>query len=164
MAMLTAERLREVLAYDPETGVFTRRVSRGPMSAGSTAGYPDRDGYLMVCIDYQAYFAHRLAWLYTFGEWPSEDIDHIDRNPSNNALANLRPASRSENLANTKARRDNTSGKKGVWWHKSAKKWAAGITVKRRAHHLGLFESIEDAAAAYEHAAKKHFGEFARVA
>ena len=83
---LSAERLKELLHYDPDTGVFTRRVSRGPARAGSVAGADTRDGYRKIHLDYKFYLMHRLAWLYTHGEFPTEFIDHIDGDRANNRI------------------------------------------------------------------------------
>jgi hypothetical protein len=159
--MITAEELRELLDYDPEAGVFTWRVSRGGCVAGSKAGSPDRDGYIRVSLNKRFYGAHRLAWLYVHGEWPSHEIDHINCDSADNRIANLRPATRSQNKANTGPYRTNTSGVKGVHWHVRAARWVARVQVNGREKHLGCFTNIEDAAAAYRSAAEKHFGEFA---
>jgi hypothetical protein len=105
--------------------------------------------------------AHRVAWLFIHGEWPDHEVDHMDRNRSNNAAGNLRKASRSENGGNKTIHRNNTSGKKGVSWHKRLGKWAAYIRVDDQLKHLGYFEDIDDAAAAYRAAAVEFFGEFA---
>lgn len=164
MTKLTAERLREVLHYDPETGVFTWlvslrsnvRVGDQPWNGG--ARYPE------IGIDGRVYLAHRLAVLYITGEWPRGDVDHINLEKSDNRWANLRAATRGQNIANRRVRSDSRSGVKGGVWHRGGKKWMARITVNRKHIYLGLFETIEDAHTAYMIAAKKHFDEFARAA
>ena len=108
--MLTAERLREVLNYDPQSGEFRRRVDRGRgrghrWKAGTIAGRKAQ--YIHINIDYALYAAHRLAWLYMTGEWPSRGIDHIDRDKHNNAWSNLRLADKSQNAMNSKMRSTN---------------------------------------------------------
>lgn len=97
---LTAESLRELLHYDPQTGIFTWRVTRGNLKACSRAGSMKEDGYIRVCIGERRYHAHRLAWLYVTGDWPVEEIDHINRNKADNRFTNLRPATRSTNEQN----------------------------------------------------------------
>jgi hypothetical protein len=165
MTAITAEKLREILDYDPETGVFTWRVTlsiRAP--SGSTAGTCCNDGRVNITICGRRYKAHRLAWLYVHGEWPPELIDHIDGNPSNNRIANLRPATCRQNGANAKRSVSNTSGFKGVCWDGVNRRWRAHITLNGKTKCLGRFDKIEDASAAYRKAAERCFGEFARTA
>jgi hypothetical protein len=162
--MLTAERLREVLRYDPVTGLFIRRCRAGRKHAGEVAGSATRNGYRSICVDNGRYLAHRLAWLYMNGSWPERQIDHKDRDRSNNRWTNLRLATPSGNTANSRRRSTNTSGFKGVCWDKSRNRWAAYITVGYRHIYLGRFAAVEDAHDAYLAAAQQHFGEFARAA
>lgn len=159
--MLTADRLRELLNYDPETGVFTWRVRRSPTCLkGSVAGAINQvSGYRQIGFDGQDYTAHRLAWLYTKREWPLGEIDHKNRVRDDNRIDNLRDATHSNNSANRLKQSNNTSGLKGVSYHKAAKRWRATI----RKEHLGLFDTREAAHAAYCHAAQAAFGEFARA-
>lgn len=161
--MLTVDRLRELLDYDPETGVFVWRVDKGRSKKGKAAGYIDRRGYRKITIDGAVYAAHRLAWFYVHGEWPGE-LDHINLNKVDNRIDNLREATRTQNYANRPALRISASGVKGVSWHKKTGKWVAQISASHRKYHLGLFETKGEAAKAYEEAARRHFGEFARVA
>lgn len=164
MTSLTAERLRALLCYDPETGHFTRRVRANNLTkVGERAGSINPKGYEMIGVDSRAYQAHRLAWLYVYGEWPPSELDHADNDRSNNAIANLRLASRKENCFNQGKRRHNTSGYKGVSWHAGIGKWRARIAVENGRRHLGFFASVEDAAKAYELAALKFHGEFAKT-
>lgn len=97
------------------------------------------------------------------GESAGKDVDHIDGDGLNNSRANLRVATRGQNSANRGATRSNKSGHKGVSWHAPRKKWRASIKVDRVFMHLGLFTNREEAARAYDHAARHHFGEFARL-
>jgi hypothetical protein len=158
---LTAERLREVVDYDPETGVFCWRVSRGTRKAGSVAGHVKQKGYRTIRVDWRAYEAHRLAWLYVHGEFPATFLDHIDRVKDNNRLANLREATFQQNFGNTGLRADNKTGLKGVHYCTRGKSFVAQITIGRRRKHIGHFKSADDAYAAYCAAARAHFGEFA---
>lgn len=98
--ILTAERLRELLTYDPETGEFRWRYTRGCRARGQIAGTVTCLGYLTIAIDGRKYKAHRLAWLHVHGEWPYPEIDHINRIKLDNRLVNLRRATRAENNAN----------------------------------------------------------------
>jgi hypothetical protein len=152
------------LSYDPATGHFMWRQRRGGRAvAGAEAGSINNRGYRWICIDGCLYLAHRLAWLYVYGVWPSAEIDHIDGDPANNRLANLREATRAENGRNLRRRADNTSGAKGVCFEKSVGRWRASINVNGSQRHLGYFNTVKDATAAYDAAALRHHGEFARV-
>ncbi len=148
---LTATRLREVLEYCPHSGSFTRRKPSGTAKAGDIAGWKDTNGYIKISIDNHKYYAHRCAVLYMTGAWPPEDVDHIDGNPTNNAYNNLRCVGAQTNTQNLKrARSDNKSGFLGVCFSKAAKKYMAeckGDDGKRR--YLGLFDTAEEAHAAY---------------
>lgn len=148
---LTFERLREVLDYDPLTGVFSWRVRLSDKTRlGAIAGTTKDKGYVQVRIDGVKYLAHRLAWLYVTGKWPEDVIDHVDRNPSNNRLVNLRPATRRENHQNLNMRKANTSGFTGVSrCDRNPAKWRAVITDYGKQHYLGRFDTPEEAHAAY---------------
>ena len=162
---LTAERVRELLNYAPETGVFTWRVNRGgTANSGSVAGHIDQDGYGRICVDGPHYVASRLAWLYMTGNEPPNTVDHRDLNKVNNRWSNLRAATVLQNMRNRSKYRNNTSGFKGVCRHKPGGKFKAQISVNGRRVHLGCFDTAEAAYAVYCEAAKKLHGEFARVA
>lgn len=162
---LTAERLRELLAYDPEAGKFVRLVRTSTsVQIGDEAGYIRPVGYRAISVDGKVYLAHRLAWLHVYGCWPSEHIDHIDGNPDNNRIANLREASQPQNNANTKRKKNNKSGFNGVSWYKPTRKWVAYCRVNGRSKNLGYFDTPAAAHAAYVDAAIKEFGAFARTA
>src|SRR5215211_8204686 len=159
MTALAYARLRELLHYDPETGLFTWRVTRtGTARAGSLAGWRMSDGYIRISLGERSYLAHRLAWLYVTGEWPPGYLDHRDTDKDNNRWCNLRPATRSQNGANARRPSHNTSGFKGVTRHRGDRKWAAQIRVHGQIIHLGRFVDLEDARAAYVSAAQHHFG------
>lgn len=157
MKTLTAVRLRTVLDYDLDTGLFKWRISTSNRAlAGSVAGRSNGNGYRRIMIDHGTYYAHRLAWFYVYGEWPVDELDHADGNRSNNRILNLRPATHAENGQNQPLRCSNSSGKHCVSWHKHAFKWCAYIWVSGKKKHLGLFESIDDASAAYLKAKAMH--------
>jgi len=150
--ILTQDRLRELLTYDPDTGHFYWRSTRRNAKQNSRAGTIDPRGYVRISVDRKVYGAHRLAWLYTHGCWPTQEIDHINRNPNDNRLANLRDVSRSTNTQNTGTRKDNVSGARGVGWHKAQQKWRARIQINGVKKELGYFLTINDAQQAYDRA------------
>jgi hypothetical protein len=150
MKSITAETLRGLLDYEPETGEFRWRVSRGGIKLGDVAGCVDSYGYTCIRINGMQFRAHRLAWLYTHGTWPDHQIDHLNGNRSDNRFANLRDVSGSMNSQNqTRPQKSNTSGFLGVSLHKASKRWKAQIMVNGRSQHLGYFSTTEAAHAAY---------------
>lgn len=167
MTDLTPDELRAVLDYNPATGVFVWRVNvRSRARAGSMAGYTraDRSGrrYRFIGLSGSKYLAHRLAWLYVHGHWPSNMIDHIDGNGLNNAIANLREATSAQNMHNRGAAAHNVSGFKGVTQDRRTLQWRANININGRQTYIGSFGTAEDAASAYASAAKQYHGEFAK--
>lgn len=147
---LTAARLRELLHYNPDTGEFTRLVQTcGRALVGDIAGTDHVRGYRRIRVENVSHMAHRLAWLHVHGEWPAGLIDHIDGNPGNNRIGNLRVVNSSLNQQNQRrARSDNRqSGLLGV--HPNYKKWSAGIRVNGKRIHLGSFDTPEEAHEAY---------------
>jgi hypothetical protein len=161
---LTSARLRDAVHYDEATGVFTwvNPNKFGPRKAGARAGSQRRDGYRGIMIDYVRYFEHRLAWLYVHGVMPEEEIDHINMDPSDNRLANLRVATRSQNEQNKNNPAHNTSGRRGVVWCASRGKWQAQIMLGGKTHFLGRFDDKDDAFRARRQAESVMFGDFAR--
>ncbi|HGK4602813.1 HNH endonuclease [Yersinia enterocolitica] len=156
--------LKRLLHYSPETGVFTRLISwQRQYPVGSIAGWKDKDGYLKIMVHRIAYQAHRLAWFYVHGVWPSGTIDHVDMDKANNKISNLRDSTFTSNMHNRGKNKTNTSGFKGVTWNKKSAKWQASINAKNKWRYLGLFKSKEDAARAYDDAAMEFHGEFARL-
>lgn len=162
---LTAARLRSLLDYDPETGLFRWRVKlRGGKRAdiGSVAGYADAGrGYWVIYIDGRQYRAHRLAWLHVKGQWPPRGLDHEDTDKQNNSWSNLRLCTQSQNTANSKRSKRNTTGFKGACVY--GNRFQAQIKKHGKRIHLGTFDTAQDAHAAYVDAAKRLFGEFARA-
>jgi len=146
---LTQERLKELLSYDPETGMFVWVKSEKGIKIGEMAGCNHSRGYLRIRIDGKDFFSHRLAWFYMVGAFPSDQTDHINRIKTDNRFINLRAVTTSENQHNRGKTQNNNSGHKGVNYDKSRKKWFAQIGVNRIRHFLGRFPTSEDASAAY---------------
>ena len=143
---LTQKKLKQILNYDPLTGEFIWIVTLSNHAiAGSVAGCLNKLGYTQIRISGKNYLAHRLAWLYVYGYFPEHDIDHKDRNKSNNKIINLRHATRQCNIKNSGLRCTNTSGIKGVSWHKQSDKWRVQIKVNNKQHHLGFFTDFTEA-------------------
>lgn len=147
------KRVHELLDYDPESGVFTWRVSAGTASAGSIAGSINGTGYRQIWVENKSYKAHRLAWLYVHGAWPSRELDHINQIRDDNRIANLREATRSENCLNKPLQSNNSSGFRGVSWYPPSGMWVARIKRNGKQKHLGYFPTAEAASAAYQKAA-----------
>lgn len=158
--MVSQVRLKELLEYEPSSGIFRWRIYRGRGArVGAVAGTAHSGGYLSIKIDGKRYFAHRLAWQYMKGAQPSDQIDHIDLNKTNNCISNLRVATPKQNSRNTPTR--SLTGLKGVTAVKS--RYIARIKVGRKNVSLGSFDTPQLAHTAYAVAARKHFGEFARL-
>lgn len=158
---LTIKRLKQVLDYDEATGDFRWKVRTPRTNVGDVAGVISTTGYRYMSVDGAKFLAHRLAWFYVLGRWPQSQIDHINGDPADNRIANLREATNAQNGHNAKVGRRNTTGFKGVSRHRSGR-FLARITVNYHVIPLGLFGTAEEAAAAYQAAAEKHHGEFAR--
>lgn len=163
--MLTADNLKNVLIYDPETGLFEwlLKPSVG-VNIGDVAGAITSEGYVTISYRRKAYRAHRLAWPYVYGEYPKNLIDHINGVRADNRIANLRPATNSQNLMNSKVRRESKTGIKGVsernW---PGRRFCAAIVIGGSRRHLGVFHTASEASNAYRQAARDHFGEYARL-
>lgn len=152
---LTAGRLRELLWYDPETGVFTWLVSRGSVAAGKVAGTRHGQGYITISIDGCLHLGHRLAVLYMTGDWPPADVDHKYGIRHDNRWTEIRQATVSQNLQNQRrAHARNKSGLLGV--SQKGRRWAAKIQVNGENLCLGTFDTPELAHAAYLEAKAKH--------
>lgn len=152
--MLTQERLKELLHYCPDMGVFTWRIAVGRVRVGSVAGNVSK-GYVQISVDNKNYLAHRLAWLYIHGEFPPRQLDHINRVRADNRICNLRLATNAENHQNLSLSRRNTSGHIGVRWFKQRKKWHAQIKINRKQLHIGYFTDLSEAIAARKSAELK---------
>lgn len=151
----------ETIAYDPKTGVLTRKRKSRRIQTGSVAGWINSQGYRMVHIMGRDYRGHHIAWFLMTGSWPEEEIDHKDGKTANNKWKNLRPASHAQNSRNTKRHKDNKSGYKGVV-HYPKRGFSAFICVSGKRKYLGTYSTPQEAHAAYLSAATASFGEYAR--
>jgi hypothetical protein len=163
---LTQQRLRQLFRYNANTGRFTWKVSRSTAKRGDVAGrvYTWRNGkrYRHIQIDGLSYAAHRLAFFWMTGCWPLAEIDHKDGDGANNRWENLRLASSAENKANSRIRKNSTTGFKGAQFHRRTGRYDAAIKVNGRNIYLGRFHTPEDAHLAYIQAAMTYFGEYAK--
>jgi DUF4097 and DUF4098 domain-containing protein YvlB len=154
---MTQEYLKSLLDYNPETGKFIWRVNnKNYVKSGSEAGWIDSYGYRVIGIDKKGYKGHRLAWLWYYGRWPENEIDHINHNRGDNRIKNLREVSHQENVKNRSRPRNNTSGHVGVHWYKGQKKWCANIESNGKKIYLGSFKEKEDAVKARKEAEAKY--------
>jgi len=158
---LTLQRLKEVYDYLPESGLFVRKIRTFRHKAGEIAGTLLDEGYIQIGIDGNQYRAHRLAFFYMTGSWPTLEIDHINGIRSDNSWANLREATRVQNCQNRGISKGNTSGYKGVSFISTTGTYQARIRVNGKGVYLGRYKSAEEAAEVYKQAAEKYFGEFA---
>lgn len=157
---LTYLRLVSLLSYCSETGFFTWRVTRGCRRKGSKAGALNGCGYRMIQIDGVFYYEHRLAWLYINGEFP-EIIDHINGIRNDNRIINLRDTNALGNSRNTQMLKSNTSGYRGVFWHKQRNKWSVQFRINGKSHAFGLFDDVHEAGAVANRERARLHGEFA---
>ncbi len=158
---LTQAMVRELLDYDPKTGILIWRVrdrhwfkrdgdqkTWNKIFAGKETGSPDGDGYLQCTVLSRAYKAHRLIWLWMTGEWPKDEIDHENHIQSDNRWLNLRVTTNSGNMKNRSLQSNNTSGTPGVSWSRRDRKWRASVRAFGKKLHLGSFSDKSDAIAA----------------
>jgi hypothetical protein len=142
MSVMTQSELKQVLSYDQETGVFTWLVRTSSRSnVGEMAGGLDAKGYIVICIKYKRYLAHRLIWFYMTGKFPENQIDHIDGNKANNRFSNLRDVTNQQNHFNTKA--------KGSSFDKAKGKYSAKIMINGKSIHLGYYKTAIEARSIY---------------
>lgn len=161
---LTRERLRELMKYDPETGLFYwAKQTSNRVKAGDVVGHQEPvQGYRLIGVDGRVYKASRLAFLWMTGEMP-DFVDHINRDRVDDRWTNLRPATRQQNQCNRGKQANNTSGFKGVHFHPQSGRWRARIGIGRKQKSLGTYDTPELAHEAYTAAAKQLHGEFAQV-
>jgi hypothetical protein len=162
---ITHAELLERLHYDPLTGVFTRLTKTNTKwCIGQIAGSLTHEGYICISLRVRDkkhwLFAHRLAWFYVHGVWPMKFIDHRDRVRDNNAIDNLREATRSQNQHNRSISVNNTSGVTGVGWDSRKQKWRAQIYLDNRGVDIGYYDTLEEATAARQAKASELHGEF----
>lgn len=163
--------IRSNMHYDAETGILTWTTRKQGRVVGKPIGQYDKDGYLILVRSENGhksgkkkrYCVHRIAWIWVHGKEPVDQIDHINGNKSDNRLCNLREANTAENMRNVGKQSHNTSGWKGVSWHKLRSKWRADIKVNQKQIALGLFDCPASASFAYQIAADKYHGEFSRA-
>jgi hypothetical protein len=162
--VLSQARLLQLIHYDPETGEFRWRT---PTSACVTIGQliiqNKKSRYLRIQIDGKRYYAHKLAWLYVYGELPRHKLDHRDCNSFNNRIKNLRRATQAQNCKNRSVSRNNKSGTSGVYWHNRSSRWRAILHCDNKRIWIGAFRSKEEAIEAIKEARLKYHGEFAKV-
>jgi hypothetical protein len=162
---MSPEDVRQIFNYDPDTGHLYWRERKQGRKFGSI-GTPDSDGYLVIWMNNRKkrFPVHRIIWAFSTGKWPNDQIDHINGVKNDNRLSNLREANTAQNMRNVGKQSHNTSGFKGVSWHKLRSKWRSDIKVNQKQIFLGLFNSPEEAHSAYCEAARKLHGDFAREA
>ena len=162
--MLTQFELKTLLNYDGISGEFTWKNDRGRLAKkGQKAGCISQNGYIVIKIKSKAYKAHRLAWLYVYGEFPTKDIDHINGDKSDNRINNLRDVSERYNCYNRTSRQDTKSKIKNVTWHKRQQKWNVTISHEGKVKHIGSFDDLELAELVAIEARLKYHGEYAKV-
>lgn len=149
--------VRELFNYCAYTGALTWAQNRGKARVGAPVGATDKNGYIRVRFNKRFHSAHRLCWLHFYGKWPSAVIDHINGDPSDNRLCNLREATVAQNQWNLRKKPI------GVFWHKTNKKWTVSIKANGKLHHFGSFNSIEDASVVAIKARKELHGEFTSI-
>jgi hypothetical protein len=158
---ISQELVKALFHYCPATGLFTRKITTGSKAKiGSIAGSMQESGYVLLEINGNRYRAHRVAWLYMYGKFPDGLLDHINRDKADNAINNLREASVQQNSQNRAVRLNSSTGYTGVSIDKRSNRYRAYITVDGRQKALGYYSTAEEAALAYNTAAKEHFGEF----
>lgn len=159
--MLTQAELQAQLHYSPETGIFTRLISNHHLvKVGEIAGSPNNRGYINISINHKLYSAHRLAWLYTYGEWPTS-IDHINNNKLDNRLCNLRQVTHQQNNFNSSIRKNNKTKIKGVSWNKKSNKWIVQIQANYIKTHICVTNDFFEACCQAISFRKKLHGDYA---
>lgn len=155
MKHITQKRVHELLRYCPETGQFHWRRTAALRLAGKVAGTINSWGYRVIGIDGKTWIASRIAWVFVHGQLPEGQIDHINGVRSDDRICNLREVTPGQNRRNQQLRKDNSTGRIGVYWHAGAQKWMASIQFRNKQYHLGLFEDFNAAVDAREKAERK---------
>ena len=163
---LTQERLQEVAHYDIHSGIFTARRGRARRKEGEELGTIRQDGYRAIMVDGKWYRAHRLAWLYVYGEFPDTSLDHANRDKLDNRILNLRPATDSQNYINKGLRKNNTTGATGIYpvSRQKGTGYTTYIYKDGKKTSLGTFDTPEEAQSVRLKAANDLYGEFAEIA
>ncbi len=145
-SLITQQELKKILYYNPDTGIFTRKITLCPTAKkGDIAGSVMNDGYLLTMIKRKRYLNHRLAWLYMYGYFPENEIDHLNGIKNDNRISNLREVSHVCNMRNTGNWKHNTSGIKGVHWDEDRQKWRVQITDNKKKKYVGLHADFDEA-------------------
>lgn len=161
--MVTSDRLKELLEYNSITGKFYWKIKPRPQTKPrDIAGCLNNSGYIVIRVDKVLYLAHRLAWIYHYQEMPEFEIDHIDGNPANNSILNLRKCTRAENCRNTKIKCNASSNYKGIYFDKRRLLWIAEIRTDKGKKYLGQFSCEHVAGLAYQIASINYHGDFSR--
>jgi hypothetical protein len=161
---LDHSKLREILDYDQNTGIFSWKISVSRnIKVGQQAG-SKKEGYRIIRVMGHRLYEHRLAWFYVYRTWPTKDLDHINASFDDNRIENLRETSESQNMANARLNKNNRSGFRGVFFNPRKGSWTARITQNRRKLYIGSYKTASEASDAYNRTARYLFGEFARVA
>jgi len=161
VTVITQKRLKELLHYEPVTGAFTwlqpiaRCLKKGAI-AGCIKKYKQRNRYRMIGINYKHYPAHRLAWLYVYGQWPKDQIDHINGDGEDNRICNLREVNNLVNSKNSHRRRDNKTGHTGIYRDHIFKRWVVTISHNSKEIYLGRFVGLDEAIQVRKEAEKKY--------
>lgn len=162
-AILTAENLRELLCYDPETGIFTWRNTRHWRSVEGTqaGGCSHERGYRIIRLNYQAYLAHRLAWLYVYGVWPSQEVDHINGKPDDNSISNLRQCTHQQNCWNGAVREQNGVGERHIY--RRGNSYRVKFLSGKKYLYNKQFKNLDQAIAMRDAVSKQLFGDYSPV-
>ena len=157
MTELTREEVEHLLHYDPTRGKLVwKRPTSNRVSVGDVAGYTRYDGYIEVKVKGERFLAHRLIWFLHYGEWPEDQLDHIDHNPSNNKIENLRQSDNFINHRNMSLSSRNKSGACGIYWEEDRGKWLTQARIKGKTKTLGRFPTFEEAVAVRQAANRQH--------
>jgi len=155
--MISQGELKNYLDYNKDTGIFKWKIHKsGKNRIGLEAGSKNSFGYMQIKINYKLYKSHRLAWLFVYGKFPDDKIDHINGIKDDNRIVNLRSVTQSQNCKNMNHMSTNTSGTLGVTFHKLSRKWCSYITCNGKNIHIGLFMNKKDAVYVRKEAEKKY--------
>lgn len=161
--MITQKLLHKLFDYDRQTGIFSRKIVLSNASKiGEPLGKNSKNRHINIGIGRKSYRAHRLAWIYVYGEDPQGVVDHINGDPTDNRIDNLRVATQSHNICNSKIPTTNKSGVKGVSWDHERKKWFAKIHYKKKQYALGRYLNFDDAVEVVRKKRLELHGEYAR--